>query len=493
MRALRPERVASCPRVASASIALSVALLITLSVVSSSNLGIAVGSVARALPVAAGDIAAQRTALARMPARYVAVTTLAHGEDIGAALRRLGFADTALQRALRRDARAGPSRALGTVGAGDDIQLHYDERRRLRALVVQLEDPAPAPGAVAASPGSFAGPMANAVAGVRRIAVERAASGRFTVSESFHPYDVYWRSRSGVIGTGFFTSMARAGVPGQIVAGTLRLFRDRIDFRHGFRPGDAFRLIHEQLASDMGSPRPGRILAVELQARGSWHRAIWHRPAHGPDMRWRDDGPAAPAMPTTLPALAGEGRYLTFEGAPLHGETAWQMPVRASTAGARISSAFGMRIHPLSGYSRHHQGIDLAAPRGTPVVAAADGTIVFAGWRNGYGRLLVVRHAPPYSTYYAHLDGFAPGIRAGRPVARGEPLGRVGSTGDATGPHLHFELRAADRPVDPTLALRQSTPTPTLHGDALRAFRHDARPLLAQIARLRTLPTDRES
>ncbi|MGI4983745.1 MAG: M23 family metallopeptidase, partial [Janthinobacterium lividum] len=407
-------------------------------------------------------------------------------------LRRLGFADPALQHALRRDARAGPLRA---VGAGNDMQLRYDERRRLRALIVQIEDPAPATGAGAGSPNSSTGSPARSVAGVRRIAVERAASGRFTVSESFRPYDVYWRSRSGVIETGFFTSMARAGVPGQIVAGTLRLFRDRIDFRHGFRPGDAFRLIHEQLASDMGPNRPGRILAVELQARGSWHRAIWHRPAHvpdAPDVPWRDAGPVA--MPTTLPAFGGAGRYLTFEGAPLHGEhreTAWHMPVQAPNAGARLSSAFGTRIHPLSGYSRQHQGIDLAAPRGTPVVAAAGGTITFAGWRNGYGRLLVVRHAPPYSTYYAHLDGFAPGIRAGRSVARGEPLGRVGSTGDATGPHLHFELRVADQPVDPTLALRQSTPT--LQGDALRAFRRDARPLLAQIARLRILPADRES
>ncbi|MGI4985728.1 MAG: hypothetical protein ACRYGL_20750, partial [Janthinobacterium lividum] len=132
LRVLCPRRGTSRPLAAPAiAIALPIALSIALSVVSSSNLGIAAGSVTRALPVAADDIAAQQTALARLPARYVAVTTLAHGEDIGAALRRLGFADPALQHALRRDARAGPLRA---VGAGNDMQLRYDERRRLRAL-----------------------------------------------------------------------------------------------------------------------------------------------------------------------------------------------------------------------------------------------------------------------------------------------------------------------------------------------------------------------
>ncbi|MGI4859501.1 MAG: M23 family metallopeptidase [Janthinobacterium lividum] len=528
LRALRRMRApgrrggARCALGVLAVLLIVVASSVVSSVVSPSRLGITAEPVTRVLPFASDDVAAQQTALARLPAQYVAVTTLAHGEDIDAALRRLNLADPALQRTLRRDARA---RLLRTLGAGDDIQLRYDERRRLRALVVQIEDPASGAGAAAGAiagsmagsmarsmAGSMAGPAAGPVRGTRRIVVERAASGRFILSESFRPYDVYWRSRSGVIGTGFFTSMARAEVPGQIVAETLRLFRDRIDFRHGFQPGDAFRLVHEQLASDMGLARPGRILAVELQARGSWHRAIWHQPAQVSGIPWRDAAPVSDSAtahasapthasatahaptPATLPAVtgAGAGRYLTFEGVPLHAEPAWQMPVQ--TAGAiRVSSSFGIRLHPLSGDARHHEGVDLAAPRGTPVVAAAAGTIAFAGWRNGYGRLLVIRHAPPHSTYYAHLDSFAPGIREGRRVARGEAIAEVGSTGGATGPHLHFELRIADQPVDPSPALRQPATATALRGDALRAFRHAARPLLAQIARLRTLFPARES
>ncbi|MCY0387352.1 M23 family metallopeptidase [Robbsia sp. Bb-Pol-6] len=474
-------------------------ILVTLSIVSSSRLGVVDGYVTHVLPFPADDIATQQTALARMPAQYVAVTTLAHGEDIDAALRRMKLADPALQRTLRQDPDA---RTLRALGAGDDIHLRCDEQRRLQALVVQIESPV---SKVSLTTGSGIRAMAGAVSGSRRVVVERTASGRFAVSETFQPHDAYWHFRSGVIGTGFFSSMARADVPGQIVAETLRLFRDRIDFRQGFRPGDAFHLIYEQLAGAMGPTRTGRLLAVELQARGTWHRAVWHPPARPP-------GEASPGTPpgdaspggaspgeasritaaATFPAVAGNGgRYFTFEGAPLHREAAWHMPIRAPDAGARIASSFGVRIHPLSGYSRHHEGVDLAAPRGTAVAAAAPGTISFAGWRNGYGRLLVIRHAPPYSTYYAHLDSFAPGIRAGRPVARGETIGQVGSTGAATGPHLHFELRIADRPVDPMPELRQAA-TP-LRGEALRAFRHAASPLLAQIARMRALPAGRES
>jgi murein DD-endopeptidase MepM/ murein hydrolase activator NlpD len=123
-------------------------------------------------------------------------------------------------------------------------------------------------------------------------------------------------------------------------------------------------------------------------------------------------------------------------GAPLH------LPVDA-----RVSSVFGPRTHPVTGTQRLHAGIDLAAPTGTPIGAAAGGTVSFAGVRGGYGNLVIVDHGDGTETRYAHQHTI--GVRAGQTVAAGDVLGTVGSTGQSTGPHLHFELRRDGTPVDP--------------------------------------------
>lgn len=112
-----------------------------------------------------------------------------------------------------------------------------------------------------------------------------------------------------------------------------------------------------------------------------------------------------------------------------------------------LTSAFGLRRHPLFGIVRPHHGVDIAAPWGTPVRAAAAGTVVYAGWFGGYGKLVVVDHGGGIATLYGHLSSIA--VSAGQPVAAGDLVGRVGSTGYSTGPHLHFEVRVDGRPVDP--------------------------------------------
>jgi murein DD-endopeptidase MepM/ murein hydrolase activator NlpD len=115
----------------------------------------------------------------------------------------------------------------------------------------------------------------------------------------------------------------------------------------------------------------------------------------------------------------------------------------------RVTSKFGMRVHPIRSRWHEHTGIDLAAPRGTPVFAAAAGTVRFVGRDGNYGNYVVVEHANHLQTWYGHLSSFAKGLRKGRVVQQGETLGAVGSTGAATGPHLHFEVRKNGQPVDP--------------------------------------------
>jgi murein DD-endopeptidase MepM/ murein hydrolase activator NlpD len=144
----------------------------------------------------------------------------------------------------------------------------------------------------------------------------------------------------------------------------------------------------------------------------------------------------SPAPPTIDPLAAADTPELAGgEGAPLDF--------------IRVTSGYGMRRHPILGFSRMHQGVDFAARPGAPVLAAADGVVTQAGWDGGYGELLRIRHAGGWATGYAHLSRFASGIRPGARVERGQVVGFVGRTGLATGPHLHFEVVFNGRHVDP--------------------------------------------
>jgi hypothetical protein len=122
--------------------------------------------------------------------------------------------------------------------------------------------------------------------------------------------------------------------------------------------------------------------------------------------------------------------------------------------GHAVVSPFGLRQLPWEGNGRLHEGVDISADSGVPVIAAADGVVVEAGTKGGYGRYVAVRHAESLTTFYAHLGAIAPGLKPGMPVKAGTPVGRIGSTGTSTGPHLHFEIRDGDqRPLNPAMFL----------------------------------------
>jgi murein DD-endopeptidase MepM/ murein hydrolase activator NlpD len=164
-----------------------------------------------------------------------------------------------------------------------------------------------------------------------------------------------------------------------------------------------------------------------------------------------DDAEAAPAdyvAEDASPALAPP----TID--PLAEADAPPQVVTGAAAGApldflRVTSSYGMRRHPILGFTRMHQGVDFAAREGAPVLAAADGVVIAAGPHGGYGNLLRIRHAGGWATGYAHLSGFAPNVAVGAHVIRGEVVGFVGHTGLATGPHLHFEVSLDGVKVDP--------------------------------------------
>ncbi len=190
------------------------------------------------------------------------------------------------------------------------------------------------------------------------------------------------------------------------------VFAWQVDFSRDLQPGDRFRVVFERLVSPEGEVRLGRILASDIEVGGRRVTAFRF-----------DSG----------------GRSALFDA---EGNSLRRTFLRAPVEFRRISSQFARaRRHPVLGTFRRHEGTDYAAGRGTPVIAAGEGTVLRAGRTGGYGNLVELRHRSGITTRYAHLRGFARGVRAGAQVSQGQVIGYVGSTGLASGPHLHYEFR----------------------------------------------------
>jgi murein DD-endopeptidase MepM/ murein hydrolase activator NlpD len=220
-----------------------------------------------------------------------------------------------------------------------------------------------------------------------------------------------------------------------------RVYGYKLDFAHDIQPGDSYRVVYEREARPDGSARSRRVLVAEIHNRGKLFSAVY------------------------FDAYGDGGGYYDYDGTSLRrGLRRYPMDVR------RITSNFNRnRFHPILERNRPHLGVDFGAAPGTRVQTTGDGTIAFAGRQGGYGNLVIVRHQGGYSTYYAHLQGFAPGIRAGRRVQEGDVIGYVGSTGLATGPHLHYELRRNGVAMNPRDAnLPGAPPIPAGQRSAFR-------------------------
>lgn len=262
--------------------------------------------------------------------------------------------------------------------------------------------------------------------------------------------------RSAQVRTGATGAMAQAGIPVEVRAQLADIFSDRFDLDE-LKKGDRISLVYETLLYN-GSPlTTGNLLGAEIVKDGIAHQAFYFA---------RD---------------SESGSYYDLAGKPLKKGFS-QQPV----ANSRISSGYGMRFHPILRTLRMHQGIDYAAGRGTPILAPADGTVITAETQSGYGNVVELRHNGKMTTLYAHMDGFAKGLKVGQKLKAGELIGYVGSTGRSTGPHLHMEMRIAGQPVDPAST---ALPMPTLTAAQLKGFQGKSHKLAANLKLLRELPT----
>ena len=246
------------------------------------------------------------------------------------------------------------------------------------------------------------------------LSVARSDDG-FAVNYIENPLETEIVGRRARITSSLFAAGQAAGMSSETIM-TLanQIFGWDIDFALDIRDGDEFSVLYEQKYQDGSYVNDGRVLAAEFMNQGKTHRAVWFASQDG-----KVEGYFTPE---------GKGMRKAFLRAPLDF--------------TRISSVFNpARRHPISGIVRAHKGVDYAAPTGTPIWAAGEGRIVFAGRKGGYGNVVMLDHGKGITTVYGHMSRFGKSTRVGRTVHQGDIIGYVGMTGAATGPHLHYEYR----------------------------------------------------
>ena len=294
------------------------------------------------------------------------------------------------------------------------------------------------------------------------IVVARGADGSFAATDTVKQLVSHVHRAGATIDSSLYLSAMRAGIPNDVVRDMITMFSYKVDFQRDVHPGDSFEVFYDYYYTPEGQPAKEGNISYAVMRLGGKEIALY---------RYQSD-PNSPA------------EYFDSKG-----ESAKGMLMKTPVDGARITSGFGMRFHPVLGYSRMHKGIDFGVPIGTPVMSAGSGTIAFMGWENGYGRFVLVNNGNGYSTAYGHLSRFAPGIHRGSHVGQAQIIAYSGNTGMTTGPHLHYEIRVNNQQVNP-LKVKMAQGR-KLAGKDLRAFQVErlhvddqlaARPLETKVA-----------
>ena len=280
--------------------------------------------------------------------------------------------------------------------------------------------------------------LAVSEAGIEREVIERPVERRVVIA-------------GGTIKSSLFADGAKAGLSAAVMNDMVKALQYDIDFAQDLREGDAFQIVYEELWREGERLRDGGVVAVNFVNSGKPYTAV----------RFEREGNA---------------EFFDLDGRPLR-KSFMRTPIEF----ARLSSGFGARRHPVLGRMRMHKGVDYAAPTGTPIFAAGDARVKFAGWQNGYGRTVVLDHGNGITTLYGHMSRLG-SYRVGQRVQQGRTIGYVGASGLATGPHLHYEFRVNNVHRNP-LTVTMPKPEP-LTGPALAEYRRATAPALAQLKRI---------
>jgi murein DD-endopeptidase MepM/ murein hydrolase activator NlpD len=311
--------------------------------------------------------------------------TIKSGDTLAAIFSKKGISASTTHQIARLNEQ---TKTLRYIQPGEKILLLLDEQRKLRQ-------------------------MKYIPSITRTLVIQRNEDQSFSSRIINYQLEAFPVHREGVINNSLFEAAANADIPEDVIMDLANIFGWDIDFSLDIRRGDRFGIVYNELYKDGVKIRNGRILSAEFINDGKVYRAVYYTDPRGDSDYYSEDGKSM------------RKAFL-------------RSPVKFS----RISSRFSnKRWHPVLSKWRSHKGVDYAAARGTPIRAAGDGKIIAAGTHGGYGRRIVIQHGGRYTTVYGHLYRYAKGARSGKKVKQGQIIGYVGSSGLATGPHLHYEFR----------------------------------------------------
>jgi murein DD-endopeptidase MepM/ murein hydrolase activator NlpD len=364
------------------------------------------------------NLADQIAALQQDQQEFIHEERVRPGDSLGSVFNRLGIEDQQAQAFVRSNKMA---RAILSLKTGKRLQAETDEN----GLMLTLR------ATVAVRDNEF-----------KTITVTRKGE-KFVADEAPAKLERRVEMRSRDISTSLYAATDSntdgAQIPDSIVNQIVEMFSTNIDFRGDLKRGDRFNVVYETYWLDGEMVKTGRILAGEFINRGVAFQSVWYEDP-----------------------ITKQGGYYSLDGKALK-----KAFLKSPVAFNRISSGFSMRVHPVFGTWKQHKGVDMAAPMGTPIKASGDGTVDFVGVSNGYGNMVVLKHWANYSTAYGHMSRFASSLRRGQKVAQGDVIGYVGTTGWATGPHLHYEFRIGGQATDP-MKLKNLAQQPLNTGEMAR-------------------------
>lgn len=386
--------------------------------------------------IALPDLSQQLASADNQNQHYLREEKIRSGDSLASLLQRLGVDDAAAAEFIKSNKTA---RALLQLKSGKRVQVETDEDGELLALRARIAEAKDGP--------------------VKNLVIERQ-DDHFTATEVATKLERRIEMHTGEIKSSLFAATDAAQIPDSVASQIVDMFSTNIDFASDLRRGDHFNVVYETYWQDGEFVRAGRILAGEFSNANNTYQSVWFEE----------------------PGNEHGGGYYTFDGKSLK-KAFLKSPLEFS----RISSGFSMRVHPISGQWKQHKGVDFAAAAGTPIRASGDGVVDFVGAQNGYGNQVVIKHWANYSTAYAHMSRFAPGIRKGSQVHQGDLIGYVGSTGWATGPHLHYEFRVSNEARDP-LSINVPSQAPLNAAEMVR-FHEVAGEMIHRFALLRPSAT----
>ena len=356
-------------------------------------------------PVAVSGLAEQAQAIDQHVLNLIRTDLTRTSDTPESLLRRMGVVDAQAAAFLRKN----PLAKQALQRSGRTVSAEVNNQQQLRQLSVRWLS-------------------SETDTAFQRLVVKRTDKGLEATQESSE-LSTSVRMTGGTVASSLYAAADEARLPDAIISQLADIFSSQIDFHRTLRKGARFSVVYEVLEADGEPVRTGRVLSAEFNNDNKLYQAIW----------FQENGQ--------------KGSYYALDGKSLR-----RAYLAAPVAFSRKTSGMGMRLHPIFQTLQKHNGVDYAAPTGTPAMSVGDGVVDFAGVQGGFGNVVIVRHGANHTTVYAHLSRI--NVRKGQTIQKGQTVGAVGTTGWSTGPHLHFEFRINGVHVDPQSVIQQAQSTP---------------------------------